>query len=87
MLTRTWPRAPACRILLKHQSVTSWEDHFLKIESNDSRVPTRRDVLKQSFAAGAAISLPWIVSSRALGRAGMAAASERITLGVIAIGP
>ena len=57
--------APVCRILLKHQSVTSWEDRFLKIESNDSRVPTRRDVLKQSFAAGAAISLPWIVSSRA----------------------
>ena len=59
----------------------------MKTESNDSRVPTRRDVLRQSFAASAAISLPWIVSSRALGRAGMAAASERITLGVIGIGP
>jgi hypothetical protein len=59
----------------------------MKAENNDSREPTRRDVLKQSFAAGAAISLPWIVSSRALGEAGIAAASERITLGVIGIGP
>ena len=31
--------------------------------------------------------LPWIVSARALGRADIAAASERITLGVIGIGP
>ena len=59
----------------------------MKAEKNDSRVPTRRDVLKQSFAAGAAISVPWIVSSRVLGRTGIAAASERIRLGVIGIGP
>ena len=51
------------------------------------REPSRRDVLKQSAAAGTAISLPWIVPARALGRTGNAAASERITLGVIGIGP
>ena len=59
----------------------------MKAENSDSREPTRRDLLKQSFAASTAISLPWIVSARALGREGSAAASERITLGVIGIGP
>jgi predicted dehydrogenase len=65
------------------------EDFLMKGEHNDRRVTTRRDVLKQSFAAGAAMSfpLPWIVPARALGRGGVAAASERITLGVIGIGP
>src|SRR3954469_2972258 len=47
---------------------------------------TRRGFLTQSMAAGAAVSAPWIVPARALGRAGVAA-SERITLGVIGIGP
>ncbi len=47
---------------------------------------TRRDVLKRS-AAGAALAVPWFVPAAALGRAGRAAASERITLGVIGIGP
>jgi len=56
-------------------------------ENTIRQAATRRDVLKQSLAAGAAISLPWVVSPRALGRAGSAAASERITLGVIGIGP
>lgn len=59
----------------------------MKAENNDTREPTRRDVLKQTFAASTAISLPWTVSARALGREGSAAASERITLGVIGIGP
>jgi predicted dehydrogenase len=46
---------------------------------------TRRDVLKQS--AGAALAAPLFVPAAALGRGGKAAASERITLGVIGIGP
>jgi predicted dehydrogenase len=48
---------------------------------------TRRDVLRHSIAASAAISLPWVISSRALGGEGAVAPSEKITLGVIGIGP
>ena len=47
---------------------------------------TRRDVLVRS-AAGAALVAPWFVPAAALGREGKAAASARITLGVIGIGP
>ena len=49
--------------------------------------PTRRSLLRGSLAAGAAVALPQFVSARALGLAGAVAASERITLGVIGIGP
>lgn len=49
--------------------------------------PSRRTFLRSSVAAGAAIALPTIVSSTALGRDGAVAPSERITLGVIGIGP
>lgn len=48
---------------------------------------TRRAILRRSLAAGAAVPLPWMVSARALGRADARPASERITLGVIGIGP
>jgi hypothetical protein len=48
---------------------------------------TRRGVLQHSLAAGAAMALPWFVPARARGAAGKAAPSERITLGVIGIGP
>jgi len=48
---------------------------------------TRRDFLQGSLGAAAAMSLPWIVSARALGRDGAVAPSEKITLGVIGIGP
>lgn len=48
---------------------------------------TRRSFLKQSLATGAAVPLPWMVSASALGLGGAVAASERITLGVIGIGP
>jgi predicted dehydrogenase len=48
---------------------------------------TRRAFLRKSAAAGAAISLPLIVPARALGLGGGVGASERITLGVIGIGP
>ena len=50
-------------------------------------VPTRREVLQRSMAAGSAVAMPWIVPARALGRQGGAAPSERITLGVIGFGP
>src|SRR5207247_37111 len=46
---------------------------------------TRRDLLKRS--AVAALAAPWFVPAAALGRDKKAAASERITLGVIGIGP
>src|SRR5436190_10913266 len=48
---------------------------------------TRRSVLKNSLAVGAAVAFPEIVPAKALGRSGGVAASERITLGVIGIGP
>src|SRR5215472_654173 len=47
---------------------------------------SRRDLLKRS-AAGVALGVPWFVSAAALGREGKTAASERISLGVIGIGP
>ena len=56
-------------------------------QRQDQSGVNRRDVLKQSVAAAAAVSFPWIVPARALGRGGVAAASERITLGIIGIGP
>ncbi len=46
---------------------------------------TRRDLLKRS--AGAVLAAPWFVPAAALGRDGKPAPSERITLGVIGIGP
>jgi predicted dehydrogenase len=47
------------------------------------RGSTRRELLKHSFAA---VAFPTIVPARVLGRAGVAP-SEKITLGVIGIGP
>jgi predicted dehydrogenase len=46
---------------------------------------TRRDLLR--YTAGAALAAPWFVPAAALGRDGKTAPSERITLGVIGIGP
>ncbi len=48
---------------------------------------TRRDVLERSLAVGAAMAVPWFVPAAARGAENKAAASERITLGVIGIGP
>jgi predicted dehydrogenase len=61
----------------------------MKAKKTLRRAITRRGFLKHSVAAGGAVafSTPWIVPARALGRGGVAAASERITLGVIGIGP
>lgn len=58
----------------------------MKAEMNEQRGTTRRDLLKNSIAVGAALSFPSIVPARALGRTG-AAPNEKITLGVIGIGP
>lgn len=48
---------------------------------------TRRDVLRDSMATGAAVAAPWFVPAAARGAEKKAAPSERITLGVIGIGP
>jgi predicted dehydrogenase len=48
---------------------------------------TRRAALQTSLAAGAGLALPWFVPGAARGAEGRAAPSERITLGVIGIGP
>jgi predicted dehydrogenase len=47
---------------------------------------TRRDILKGT-AGGVLLAAPWFVPAVALGRDDKPAASERITLGVIGIGP
>ena len=48
---------------------------------------TRRQFLASSAGVATATALPWIVSSHVLGLDGAAAPSEKITLGVIGIGP
>ncbi len=49
--------------------------------------PTRRSLCKRALAFAGALSAPWIVPSRVLGRDGAIAPSEQITLGAIGIGP
>jgi predicted dehydrogenase len=53
-------------------------------EHSDS---TRRDFLRRTVAASAAFAAPTVVASRVLGLDGATAPSEKITLGVIGIGP
>ena len=48
---------------------------------------TRREFIGKSVVSTAAISLPWLVPARVLGKDGAVAPSEKITLGVIGIGP
>ena len=48
---------------------------------------TRRQVFKSVAATVASASFPLVVSSRALGLGGAVAPSEKISLGVIGIGP
>lgn len=50
-------------------------------------VPTRREFLQRSLATAAAISGTAVVASRVLGRDRAVSPSEKITLGVIGIGP
>ncbi|MDR3637251.1 MAG: Gfo/Idh/MocA family oxidoreductase [Isosphaeraceae bacterium] len=59
----------------------------MQVETNERRDTTRRDVLKHAIAGGAALAFPSIIPARALGRGGAVAPSEKITLGVIGIGP
>ena len=47
----------------------------------------RRDFLKTSMVAGAAIAVPTFVPSSALGLGGAVAPSDRIVLGGLGIGP
>ena len=47
----------------------------------------RRGFLKHTVAAGTALSVPWFIPSRVLGRDGATAPGDKITLGVIGIGP
>jgi predicted dehydrogenase len=54
--------------------------------SNDHKL-NRRHWLKTASAAGAAVALPTIIPSSALGRGGAVAPSERIVLGGLGIGP
>ncbi len=57
-------------------------------ETRNPQESTRRDLLKRTFAVGAAaVAFPTIIPARALGRDGAVAPSEKITLGVIGIGP
>ena len=48
---------------------------------------TRRDVLRHTVAAGGVAAIPWFVPAAARAAEDKAAPSERITLGVIGIGP
>lgn len=57
------------------------------VQPTQTRSPSRRRFLGAAANAGVFASLPWIVPSTALGRDGAVAPSERITLGVIGIGP
>lgn len=54
---------------------------------NPTNNVSRRTFLRNSVAATAATGLPWIVSAASLGGEGKVAPSDRITLGVIGIGP
>lgn len=53
----------------------------------DKEVTRRRFLKKAAGAAVGAMSFPYIVSSSALGKAGSVAASNRITVGCVGVGP
>ncbi|MHC4426304.1 MAG: Gfo/Idh/MocA family protein [Planctomycetota bacterium] len=54
----------------------------------NSRITNRRQFLRRvAGAAAGAVSFPYVVSSSALGNAGGVAASERITVGCVGVGP
>ena len=57
------------------------------IHRNTTGRTGRRAFLRSSLMAGAAVAMPWVIPSSALGQDGAAAPSERITLGGIGIGP
>lgn len=53
----------------------------------NARNNSRRDFLCKSATASAVFSVPWIVPSHVLGKDGGVAPSEKITFGVVGIGP
>lgn len=59
----------------------------MQADQNERQGATRRDLLKHSLATGAALSFPMVMPARVLGRGGAVAPSEKLTLGVIGIGP
>ena len=63
-----------------------WSEAENTSMKNESR-SSRRHFIRSSVATTAAISLPWIVPARVLGRDGAVAPSDKITLGVIGFGP
>ncbi|MGD8500197.1 MAG: Gfo/Idh/MocA family oxidoreductase [Phycisphaerales bacterium] len=53
-----------------------------------NRITNRRQFLRRAAGAAAgAVSFPYVISSSALGNAGGVAASERITVGCVGVGP
>src|SRR5690242_5998790 len=63
------------------------ESSPMQEDRNERPGATRRDLLQHTLATGAALSFPSVVPARALGRGGAVAPGEKITLGVIGIGP
>jgi predicted dehydrogenase len=63
------------------------ESFPMRTRTHEQRGATRRDVLKQAIAGAGVLAFPTVIPARALGRAGAVAPSEKITLGVIGIGP
>ncbi len=54
---------------------------------SSTSLSTRRQFIRNVAASAAAVSIPWIIPSSALGKDGATAPSERVTLGVIGMGP
>ena len=54
---------------------------------DSSKKQTRRSFIHRSVAFGTVVSFPTILSAKVLGRGGEVPPSEKITLGVIGIGP
>jgi len=54
---------------------------------NKQNQTSRREFLRRASTASAALSLPWIVSASVLGQPNYVAPSDKLTLGVIGIGP
>ncbi len=48
---------------------------------------TRRQFIRTAAASTTALSAPWVIPASALGKGGVEAPSERVTLGVIGVGP
>ena len=48
---------------------------------------TRREFICRAVTSAAAVSVPWIIPGRVLGQGPVAAPGERVTLGVIGMGP